>query len=94
MENPSITGDVWSDLEALINSLPSEQRRRYRTGFKVFLHDVRQNFAIINNAEALLRRAIPSTPENVSLLDSIQSANQSAASLVAEFAQPFEIEPE
>jgi signal transduction histidine kinase len=83
---------TWKDLANLIASLPEEDQERYQRDIKGLVHDLRQCLAIHHSAEALLRRTIPPTPENVELLDSIRTANQRALTLVSDFAQPFDHE--
>jgi nitrogen-specific signal transduction histidine kinase len=83
---------VWRDLASLIGSLPVDDSDRYHRAVKVLVHDLRQNISIIHGAEALLRRSIPPTEENIELLDTIRVANQRAIELVSGLAQHFDRE--
>jgi hypothetical protein len=83
---------VWRDLASLIESLPADDSDRYHLAVKVLVHDLRQNISIIHGSEALLRRSIPDTEENIELLDTIRVANQRAIELISGLARHFDRE--
>jgi len=83
---------VWKDLASLIDALPEDEKARYLGAIRILIHDLRQNIAITQSAEALLRRSIPATPDNLELLDSIRVADRRAIELVSDLAQPFDSE--
>ncbi|MBN1147465.1 MAG: hypothetical protein JXA78_09425 [Anaerolineales bacterium] len=82
--------DAWQDLASLIEALPMEEKVRFQNAIRMLSHDLRQNIAITQGAEALLRRSIPGTPENLELLDSIRIANQRVIGLVTDLIKLFD----
>jgi hypothetical protein len=83
---------VWSDLAALIATLPKEERRRYIEGFHALIHDMRQNIGNIYSAETLIRRELSEKPETVELLDVIRTASQRTMGMITDLARPFDKE--
>ena len=92
MDNNQTDENSWAELAALIASLPEEDQARYQGSIRKLVHDLRQCLSIHHSAEALLRRTIPETPENLELLDSIRTANQGALKLVTDLAHHFDSE--
>jgi hypothetical protein len=82
--------EVWRDLAELIGSLPVDDRARYQGAVRLLLHDLRQSISIVHGSEALLRRSIPATADNLELLDGIRVANQRAIELVSGLAEHFD----
>ena len=85
---------AWRDLASLIESLQADESDRYQYAVKVLVHDLRQNLSVIHGSEALLRRSIPSTDENIELLDTIRVANKRAIEIVSDLARHFDRERE
>jgi hypothetical protein len=80
------------ELAAMLNRLPQEDRARHQLGVRLLVHDLRQTLNVVICAEALLRREIPNTPQNLELLDSIRTASRQAIGTLTDFARPFDRE--
>jgi len=92
MQTTGEQDDAWRDLAELIKSLPADDSARYQDAVRLLVHDLRQKISIVHGSEALLRRSIPATTENLELLDGIRVANQQAIELVSSLAQHFDHE--
>lgn len=47
---------IWEDLGKLIDSLPPEERERYRSGLQTWVHDLRGKLGVVFSALGLLER--------------------------------------
>lgn len=92
MSNLYELSDLGNELAILVNSLPPQEHQRIKQGVSHFVHDLRQSVGIILSAEKLLRRKMQSPSEDIELVDAIHTASQHIASLLADFAHPFESE--
>ncbi|MBN2148655.1 MAG: hypothetical protein JW726_14810 [Anaerolineales bacterium] len=77
-------------LAKLIEQLPPEERGYYQRGIAGFVHDIRQSLCIIFTANALLRRKVNLSDEEIELLNAIDTANKRALFLVTDFAKPLD----
>lgn len=90
MPNNTEILNVGKELAALIETLPKDERDRYRRGIGGLVHDLRQTIGIIFTAEQLLRESPRPISQDAELLDAINNANKRAMSILTDFAKPFD----
>jgi signal transduction histidine kinase len=90
MHNKDEVPNIGEELAALLGQLPHEERKHYQSAIARMVHDLRQSVGIIYTAETLLRRKSELTPEDIELLDAIDTASKRAMGTLTDFVKPFD----
>jgi len=90
MQKKDEVPNIGEELAVLLGQLPHDERKRYQLEISRMVHDLRQAVGIIYTAETLLRRKPDLTPDDIELLDAIDTASKRAMGTLTEFVKPFD----